>query len=395
MAIVRVAKSHDVNRAAVVSCYSWCMDRRETERIVSAVETARAAGRRVAFATIVRVIGSAYRREGTRMLVRENGTYECMLSGGCLEPAIVDAAQQVIATGTPRVVRYDLAEDVVWGLGLGCGGAVDIRIERLDEDDPVTGGWLEVLGRGTPAVLVTPLAGADGRLLVADGGVVVGRLGTQAIASRALARASERLRDPHQRSGVERIEDAELFFEMCAPAPELVVFGAGHDAVPMVRLASDVGFAVTVVDVREAFLTSSRFPGARLVSAAAGQFRTSVPLTAQSFALIMNHNLARDEESLRCAFDSDARYIGVLGPRSRYEKLLASITAEGYVPDPTRLAVVRSPVGLALGAETPEEVAVSVVGEIVALLYGFDGGFLSGLQGRIHSPSDNRLLARS
>lgn len=371
------------------------MDRRETERIVSAVDTARAAGQRVALATIVRVIGSAYRREGTRMLVRADGSYECMLSGGCLEPAIVDAAQQVIATGALRIVRYDLAEDVVWGLGLGCGGAVDIRIERLDDDDPVSRAWLEMLARGTPAVLVTPLGGAEGRLLVAEGGVVLGRLGTDAMASRAMARASERLREPHQRSGIERIEDAELFFEMCAPAPDLVVFGAGHDALPMVRLASGVGFAVTVVDVREAFLTASRFPGARLISAPAGEFEGHVPLGAHSFALIMNHNLARDEESLRCALDSEARYVGVLGPRSRYERLLASLTVDGYVPDPSRLAVVRSPVGLALGAETPEEVAVSVVGEFVALLYGFDGCFLSGLQGRIHSPSDKRLLARS
>ena len=194
-------------------------------------------------------------------------------------------------------------------------------------------------------MLVTPLAGADGRLVVAEGNVAVGRVGTSSIESRVLARARERLRDPHQRSGVERVEDADLFFEMCAPPPDLVVFGAGHDAVPMVRMATDVGFAVTVVDVREAFLTSSRFPGARLVSAPAGQFEKNVPLTAHSFALIMNHNLARDEESLRCAFDSDARYVGVLGPRSRYEKLLASLAREGYVPDPSRLAVVRSPGG--------------------------------------------------
>jgi xanthine dehydrogenase accessory factor len=370
------------------------VDRRETERVLTAVRAAQSAGEPVALATVVRVLGSAYRREGTRMLVRRDGTYECMLSGGCLEPAIVEAAQQVIATGEPRIVRYDLAESVVWGLGLGCGGTVDIRIERL-ESDPLTRAWLEALERGTPAVLVTRLGGPAGRLFVGERGAVLGSLALPSLESRALGRARERLREPHQRSAAERLDDVELFFEMCAPAPDLVVFGAGHDAVPLVRLASEVGFAVSVADVREAYLTAGRFPGARLVSAPAGHFEASVRLGPRSFALIMNHNLARDEESLRCAFESEARYVGVLGPRSRYERLMASLTAAGYVPDPSRLAVVRSPVGLALGAETPEEVAVSVVGEMIALLYGFDGGFLSGLQGRIHSPDDRRLLARS
>lgn len=370
------------------------MDRRETERILTALGEARAAGEPVALATIVRVIGSAYRREGTRMLVRRNGAYECMLSGGCLEPAIVELAQEVIDSGEPRIVRYDLAEDVVWGLGLGCGGTVDIRIERLDESDAMTRAWLEVLAGGTPAVLVTPLDAPLGRLLVFESAKVLGSLGTS-LDSRAIARASERLHQANERSAVERLDDVDLFFEVCGPPPDLVVFGAGHDAVPLVRLAHELGFMITVVDVRDAFLTSTRFPGARLVSAPAGEFEKRVPLGPRSFALIMNHNLARDEESLRCAFESGATYVGVMGPRSRYDRLMASLAADGYVPEASRLTAVRSPVGLALGAETPEEVAVSVLGEMMALRYGFEGGFLSGLPGRIHNPDDRRLLARS
>lgn len=370
------------------------MDRRETGRILSAIDDARAAGEPVALATIVRVIGSAYRREGTHMLVRRDGSYECMLSGGCLEPAIVEIAGQIIASGEPRVVRYDLAEDVVWGLGLGCGGTVDIRIERLDDNDPITRAWIETLARGAPAVLVTPLEGPSGRLLVFANGNVLGSLGA-ALDSLAIVRAGDRLRAGNERSGTERLDQVELFFEVCAPAPELVLFGAGHDAVPLVRLAQELGFVVTVVDVREAYLTAGRFPGAALVSAPAGGFDERVPLGPRSFALIMNHNLARDEKSLRCAFESRAHYIGVMGPRSRYERVMTSLAADGYVPDASRLAAVRSPVGLALGAETPEEVAVSVLGEMMALRYGFEGGFLSGLEGRIHNPDDRRWLARS
>ena len=111
------------------------MDRRESERLLQAVREARAAGEPAALATVVRVKGSAYRREGTQMFVRRDHTYECALSGGCLEPAVADAAARVIATGEPVVVSYDLADDSIWGLGIGCSGAVDIYIERLSDDE--------------------------------------------------------------------------------------------------------------------------------------------------------------------------------------------------------------------------------------------------------------------
>src|SRR5262245_55219701 len=141
------------------------MDRRENERLVEAIRQARAAGERAAIATVVRIRGSAYRREGTRMFVRHDRTYECALSGGCLEPAVAEAAAHVIADGEPIVLTYDLANESVWGLGIGCTGAVDIRIERL-EDDPITNEWLTILERGEAAVRVTPLAGQSGRIIV-------------------------------------------------------------------------------------------------------------------------------------------------------------------------------------------------------------------------------------
>ena len=137
------------------------VDRRETERLLEVIRQARAAGEPAALATVVRVKGSAYRREGTRMFVRQDGTYECSLSGGCLEPTVAEAAARVIATGEPVIVSYDLADDSVWGLGIGCSGAVDIRIERL-EDDAITRAWLTILERGDAAVLVTPLSGVVG-----------------------------------------------------------------------------------------------------------------------------------------------------------------------------------------------------------------------------------------
>ena len=370
------------------------MDRRETERLLEVIRQARAAGEPAALATIVRVTGSAYRREGTRMFVRQNGTYVCSLSGGCLEPAVAETAARVIASGEPVVVSYDLADDSIWGLGLGCSGAVDVLIERL-EDDVVMRAWFTILERSEPAVLVTPLSGISGRMVVSGAGLDAGGLSDAVVEQQAIERARDRLRAPYPGSGLESFADAELFFEVALPSPDLVIFGAGHDAAPVARLAWTLGFAVTVVDVREAFLAPDRFPDATLTCAHFSQFADRVKPRAGAFMLVMNHHVERDQESLRFGLESDAAYVGVLGPRSRYEKLLAGLAAHGYTPDSAKLSRVRSPVGLSLGAETPDEVAVSILGEILAIRRGFEGGFLSGSVRSLHRPEDSRLFARS
>jgi xanthine dehydrogenase accessory factor len=368
------------------------MHRRETERLLGAIR--QSAPQRAALATVVRVKGSAYRREGTRMLVRQDGTFECALSGGCLEPAVADAALRVIATGTPEIVSYDLADDSLWGLGMGCSGAVDVRIERL-ADDAMTLEWLTMLERGEAGVMVIPLSGASGRLLVREGGEIAGGLTDPAIEREAIGRARDELRSPFPQSGPHHVAGSELFFDMSTPPPELVIFGAGYDVAPLAQQAWALGFAVTVVDGRDAYLTEDRFPGATLVSAHFSQFARTVTLRDGCFVLVMNHHLERDRESLRFALESGAAYIGVLGPRSRYDKLLAGLAVDGWVPTAARLSRVRSPVGLSLGAETPEEIAVSILGEIIAVRRGFEGGFLTGTVSSLHRPDDRRLLASS
>jgi xanthine dehydrogenase accessory factor len=364
------------------------MDRRETERILEVIRQVQAAGQRAALATVVRVRGSAYRREGTRIVVREDGTYECLLSGGCLEPTVAEAARRVIATGEPVVSTYDLEEDSIWGLAIGCSGAVDVRIERL-EDDPLSRAWLEVLDRGESAVLITAIAGASGRVLLGADGDVRGQLSDPMLHASAIDRARERMRGPHPHAGTENIGSAEVFYEISAPSPRLVIFGAGQDAVPLARQAWGLGFSVTVVDVREAMLTPDRFPGITRVASHFSRFADTIHLDASSFVVVMNHHLERDRESLSFALASDASYIGLLGPRSRYEKLLAGLEAEGHRPAAGMLARVRSPVGLALGAETPEEIAVSILAEILAIRRGFEGGFLNGRDASLHRPLVN------
>jgi xanthine dehydrogenase accessory factor len=376
------------------------MDRREIEHLLDSIRAARASGEPVAIATVVRVRGSAYRREGTRMVIRRDGSYECALSGGCLEPAVADAAAQVIASGDPVVINYDLADDSIWGLGIGCSGAVDVRIERLDDDD-VTARWWETLERGSAAALVTPLTrdseapASTRRLLVRPTGETAGTLGSESLDREAAQRSLERLREPEPLPGSEWIGSDELFFEFNTPPPELVIFGGGFDAVPMADLAWTLGFSVTVVDVRDAFLSGDRLPHAKLIAAHFSQFADAVKLGAQSFVLVMNHHLERDQESLRFALEAGAAYIGVLGPRSRLQTLLARLATQAYEPPPAALARVRSPVGVALGAETPAEIAVSVLGEIMAIRRGFSGGFLNGSAATLHKSADKRLLASS
>jgi xanthine dehydrogenase accessory factor len=370
------------------------MNFRETERILQVIREVTASGRRAAIATVVRVRGSAYRREGARIVIREDGTYECLLSGGCLEPAVADAAAHVIATGEPKVVRYDLEEDSVWGLGIGCSGEVDVRVERVSDDD-VTRAWLRVLEQGEAAVLVTPLAGAEGRLLVWPDGRTTGDLGGTTARGPAIAQALSLARDPRGQSRAERFGAVELFFEKSEPPPRLVVFGAGADAVPLAVHARTLGFVVTVVDSREAFLTPDRFPGATLVRSDFTRLSDHLTLDSGSFVVVMNHHLERDRQSLRVALTSDAPYVGMLGPRARFQKLLAALADEGYVPTAAALERVRSPVGLALGAETPEEIALSILGEILAVRRGFEAGFLTGREASLHCPDSTILRARS
>jgi len=376
------------------------MDRREIEHLLDSIRAARLSGEPVAIATVVRVRGSAYRREGTRMVIRRDGTYECALSGGCLEPAVAEAAARVIASGDPVVINYDLADDSIWGLGIGCSGAVDVRIERLDDDD-VSTAWWETLERGGAAALVTPLAkgpeapGKSNRLLVRPTGETIGTLGSESLDREAARRSRERLRDAEPSTGTEWIGSDELFFEFNTPPPEVVIFGGGFDAVPMAELAWTLGFSVTVVDVRDAFLSAARFPHARLITAHFSQFADVVPLGPESFVLVMNHHLERDQESLRFALDSGTAYIGVLGPRSRLHTLLARLASHAYTLSPAALARVRNPIGVDIGAETPAEIAVSVLGEIMAIRRGFSGGFLNGSAATLHKSAGKRLLASS
>ena len=179
----------------------------------------------------------------------------------------------------------------------------------------------------------------------------------------------------------------DVFLDASAPAPELVIFGAGHDALPLAQRALDVGWTVRVVDARAAFLTAQRFPGAQLSLAEPDQLGAALSLGPRSFVMVMNHHLERDRACLHFALESAAPYVGMLGPRQRFLDALVTLGKKATQPDAEQLARVSSPVGLDIGAESPYEVALSVMAELIAVRRGFAGGRLNGRAGRIHDPA--------
>lgn len=355
----------------------------ETRVLLDALRRARTQGLGAAFATVVGVQGSAYRREGTRMLVLEGGAQVCMLSGGCLEGEVVEVALAALRTGERVLTHYDLSEDATWGLGIGCGGSVDVLVEPVRADDAPLNAWIAALEAGETAALVTPLTG-PGQVFVPASGDPVGTLPDPALHAHAVYLARERLalREPHAAT-LPAPDGTPLFVDVTGPPPQLVLYGAGHDALPLAAQAHALGYDVHVIDPRPAYLTPARFPGAALHALDADALHAFTP-GGRAHLIVMNHHLDRDRLCLAHALHSDAPYVGVLGPRSRAETLLDDLKQEGVTFTPAQLARLRAPVGLKLGAEAPEEVALSILGELMAWRRGYPGGFLTGHAGRIH-----------
>jgi xanthine dehydrogenase accessory factor len=348
---------------------------RELRDILDAIDEAQARGERVAVGTVIRVRGSTYRREGARLLIRPDGGTVGSVSGGCLEGDIAEIAKDVLATGRPRLAQYDLTsdDDAVWGLGLGCNGAIDVFIE------PVAGDLSARLRRSIDErqtlVLATLITGPEGlvpgaRLYVPEDGAAGGSLGDRALDERAAAAARAQL--AARRSAVVGLEtragSAEVFIEVLIPPLPLLICGAGHDVIPVVRLAHELGWWVMVADSRPAYATRERFPGAdEVVLSDDADVPTKVHIDRQTFVLVMTHNFLHDRVLLRAVLGTPARYIGLLGPRARTDRLLADLAREGVAVDDAQRARLFGPVGIDLGAESPEEIALSILAEILAL----------------------------
>jgi xanthine dehydrogenase accessory factor len=306
-----------------------------------------ARGETAAVATLIRLEGSSYRRPGAKLLIAQDGTLVGNVSGGCLEEDLRERGRRVQQTGRPERVHYDTGSDenVVWGLGLGCDGRLDLWLQpfRPGDQAEVVAALLERLRGRTPFFL--KLSMPEGRLELPVAGEAAG----------------------------------EDFVEHLEPPADLVVVGAGEDARPVVRLAAEAGFRVTVVDHRSAFLTPERFPAAqRLVAARPEKGLGDLPAHGQTLVILMTHAVALDRAWARLWADTSVSYIGLLGPQARR----AEITR--HLP-PASLPRVYGPVGLDLGAEGAEQIALSILAEALAVRAGRDGGHLRARTAPLHA----------
>jgi len=310
-------------------------------------------------ATLVSVAGSSYRRPGARLLVQPDGTRLGSISGGCLEEDVLARAQRVRATGQPDAVIYDTTSenDLVWGVGLGCHGVVRVLIEKL----PPHPSWAAALAANFAARRPSALA-------VQHDGEDVAAWGT-------------RLAAPGDCPDPER-----LFLDLISPPTALVIFGAGDDAQPLARLAKDLGWHVTLADPRPAFATRKRFPAADAFHIApADQLVARVAPGADALAVVMTHHYVHDVPLLRALIVRPLAYLGLLGPKQRAEKILADLAAGGVTISPEQRARLHAPVGLDLGADSPEQVALAIVAEMQAVLRGRDARPLRERARPIHS----------
>ena len=365
----------------------------EITDVLAAIESLAARGERMALATIVAVRGSTYRRPGARLLVPEEGAPVGNISGGCLEGDVADMARVVMDEGRARLAAWDLTadDDAVWGLGLGCNGAIEVFIEPADRAAEVAGALRMALAEERPICVVTVVeselegVAPGARIVVVPGGDPEGSLGDPRIDAEAAAAARDLLLA--ERSEVRTFADGvRAFVEVLEPPLRLLICGAGHDAIPLVRAASVLGWRAVVVDDREALLTRDRFPEATAfvhvdkpedaAKAAAVDERT--------FVVVMTHNFLRDQAYLRTLLGSPAAYVGMLGPAARTQRLLMELAEEGVEVAPERRERIHGPAGLDLGSEGPEEIAQSILAEIVAVRRGRDGGFLKARPGPIH-----------
>jgi xanthine dehydrogenase accessory factor len=343
----------------------------ELKRLRLALGEACARGEAVMVATVVSVDGSVYRGVGARMAVRADGSSVGAVSGGCLEADVVARFDEVVARGVPEVVTYDtrVSDDVVLGLGLGCQGVIDLLLEPLAGERLAEAiGFYDALAtRRAPVVVATLLSVPDD----SDR-----RVGERFVLDEASGQGRAALEE----------DGAVVAYETVRPPVRLIVCGAGNDAIPLVRFAGMLGWNVTVVDHRASFATRARFPDAEAIVALnvaddPDALACSVTIDSGTAAVCMAHSATHDRAYLRALLAAGAGYVGVLGPRRRTVELLSEGRGDGPIVFPPS---VHSPVGLDVGAETPEEIALAIVAEITATQSGRSGGKLCDRAGPIH-----------
>jgi xanthine dehydrogenase accessory factor len=336
----------------------------EIDDVLGAAARLRDEAEPMGLATVVSVRGSSYRRPGARLLVPRDSAPVGLISGGCLEDEAARLARQAIADDVPLVVTIDHSHegDEVWGSGLGCHGVIELLAEPPSLAVETLDALAAARAEGRATYLLTSLDGERRHLTAVEADA----LGERAARAVALGRP---------------VLIGEAVLDPILPPLHLVVCGAGPDAAPLVAAGVRQGWRVDVVDPRRSWLRADRFPGARLLDAEPAEAASATGAGEWTAVVIMSHDYLRDAAFLGGFLGRGVRYLGILGPRDRTERLIAELPSP---PSEADLAVFHAPAGLDLAADGAEQVATSITAEILAVLHGRSGGHLRDRPGPIH-----------
>jgi len=248
--------------------------------------------------------------------------------------------------------------------------------------------WLSSIKEAEPCVLATVLKTQENerdfkldRLFISKEGELLGGINEPSIQKEVARAAHKKLNEKNPKSEtltftIHEDREINIFLDVYIPPSEILIFGAGHDAIPVAKYAVSLGWKTTIVDPRPFYNTEERFPHTNRIIADSTRFKDEVKINERTYIVVMNHHIERDQETLKYALQSESPYIGVLGPRKRRIRMMESIQNEGYAFSDEQLGKIRSPIGLDIGSETPEEIAISILAEIIAIKKGHTGGFL-------------------
>ncbi len=372
---------------------------KEISDILTEYGKIRAAGRKAALATVVRVEGSSYRQPGARMLISDTGTLTGAISGGCLEGDAMRKALLVIARNRPLLVTYDTTdeEDATLGIGLGCSGIIHILIEPVDEENPHNPIRLleNLILKRQKGIVATFFTLSEKQELLpgtcltyAENGRISGSLppGLRkqeviSVMKRAISEAGSIIHND-----IGNIPDLSVLIDVIKPVVHLVIAGAGNDILPVTKMAGVMGWQVTVLDGRPAYATCARFPEVHNVLVTdASEALLKINTDENTVFVLMTHNYNYDFALLRQLVKKDIPYIGILGPKKKFTRMMEDL-AQYSDQDTIRMENLFSPVGLDIGAETAEEIALSVIAEIKAVLSDKQGYSLRYKSEPIHKP---------
>jgi xanthine dehydrogenase accessory factor len=371
---------------------------KELEDIVKAFDAAQEEGKQTALATVVQVEGSSYRRAGARMLVTEDGELTGAISGGCLEGDALRKARLAMSQQQPMLVTYDTTDDddAKLGVGLGCNGIIHILIEPIftsNVNHPINL-FKKFLSKRQNAVVVTLFSLTDRK--ATQPGTCLFLTDEEQICNCTVDELKDDLLNDAQsvlqigksttktyQSGVE----LTAFVELLKPAVSLLLFGAGNDAIPLVQMAAVLGWHTTVIDGRTNYAERNRFPLAkRVLLAKPDQALSMVNIDSRTVAVLMTHNYNYDLAMLRQLLPLQLTYVGSLGPKKKLQRMLDELQDEGLSYSSDELQSIYGPTGLDIGAETSEEIALSILSEIQAVLMQREGKALRERNAVIHSP---------